>query len=52
MQKVKKISSISVTIETRKRLAALGKKNQSYENLVQEILGFVEGSDQWWAEKR
>jgi len=52
MEKVKKISSISLTIETRKRLAALGKKNQSYNNLVQEILEFIERSDRWWAERR
>ena len=52
MSTIKKISSISVTIETRKRLAALGKKNQSYNNLVQEILEFIERSDRWWAECR
>ena len=46
------ISCISLTIETRERLAELGKKNQSYDNLVNEILDFVERSDQWWAEHR
>jgi len=49
---MKKISSITVTIETRERLAELGKKNQSYDKLVNEILDFVDRSDQWWAEHR
>ena len=46
------MSSISVTKETRERLAMLGKKNQSYNNLLNEILDFIEKCDQWWAEHR
>ena len=49
---MRKISSITLVTETRERLAELGKKNQSYDNLVNEILDFVERSDQWWAEHR
>jgi len=37
---------------TKNRLTSLGKKNQSYDNLVNEILDFIESSDQWWAERR
>jgi len=47
MKNMRRMSSISLTTETRNRLAGLGKKNQSYENLIQEILDFVERSDQW-----
>jgi len=46
------ITCISLTVQTRQRLAELGKKNQSYDKLVNEILDFVERSDQWWAEHR
>ena len=45
-------SCISLTIETRERLADFGKKNQSYDKLVNEILDFIVKSDQWWAEHR
>ena len=49
---VEKISSISVKKDTRQRLASFGKKNQSYDNLVNEILDFIDIADQWWAERR
>ena len=37
---------------TKQKLIALGKKNQSFDNLLKEILDFVENSDQWWCENR
>jgi len=46
------ISSISLAIDTRKRLASIGRKNQSYDNLINEILEHINTCDQWWAEKR
>lgn len=52
MAEIKTTSSISLTPQTRIRLASLGKKNQSYDNLLVEILDFIEKCDQWWAEKR
>lgn len=52
MEKIKNMSSISVTQETRERLVSLGRKNQSYDRLLKEILDFIEKSDQWWAENR
>jgi len=52
MIQIKKMSSISLTNETRERLAFFGKKNQSYDKLLVEILDYIETSDQWWAEHR
>jgi len=46
------MSSIAVAVTTRQKLAALGRKNQSYDNLLVEILDFIEKCDQWWSEKR
>ena len=48
---MEKISSISLTKETRTRLASFGKKNQSYDNLLAEMLDFIDTSDQWWADR-
>ena len=52
MSLIKKMSSISITCTTRHRLATFGRKNQSYDNLLVEILDFIEKCDQWWSEKR
>jgi len=46
------MTTITVTNTTKNRLVTLGKKNQSYDNLLVEILDFIEKCDQWWAEKR
>jgi len=46
------MTTITVTNTTKNRLTILGKKNQSYDNLLVEILNFIEKCDQWWAEKR
>jgi len=52
MDLMRKLSSVSLCQNTRERLASFGKKNQSYDHLVNEILDFIEHSDQWWAERR
>lgn len=52
MNKIRNMSSVPITQETKKRLESLGKKNQSYNRLLTEILDFIEKSDQWWVENR
>jgi len=47
MPNIDAISSISLSINTRKRLASIGRKNQSYDNLVNEILEHVDICDRW-----
>jgi len=52
MQNIDVISSISLAIDTRKRLASIGRKNQSYDNLINQILEHIDKCDRWWDEKR
>jgi len=52
MQNIDVISSISLSVNTRKRLASVGRKNQSYDNLINEILEHVDNCDKWWVEER
>ena len=49
---MKQITSVSLRRETRERLVSFGKKNQSYDNLLNEILNYLDTADQWWAERR
>jgi len=38
--------------ETKNRLNLHGKKNQTFDQLVNEILDHLEKCDRWWCENR
>jgi len=52
MQSIYSITTISVKKNTKKRIVSLGKMNQSFDELLNEIITHVEKCDQWWCQNR
>jgi len=52
MVNTKTKTTIEVQKITRNRLASLGKKDQTFDKLVSEILNHIEMCDRWWCENR
>jgi len=52
MQNICSITTITVKKNTKKRIASLGKMNQSFDELLNEIITHVEKCDQWWCQNR
>lgn len=52
MQSIYSITTITVKKDTKKRIISLGKMNQSFDELLNEIITHVEGCDQWWCQNR
>ena len=44
--------TIDLSTETKKLLVSYGKMNQSYDDLICEILTHVDTCDKWWSENR
>jgi len=49
---VKTKTTIELQKFTRNRLASLGKKDQTFDKLVDEILNHIEMCDRWWCDNR
>lgn len=49
---IKNTTTIQLNIDTRNHLASIGKKDQSFDDLVSEILKHVKTCDRWWCENR
>jgi len=45
---IEKRTTIELKKTTRDKLASLGKKDQSFDNLVSEIIIHLEKCDTWW----
>ena len=45
-------TTIELHKTTRNRLASFGKKDQSFDKLVSEILNHIEQCDKWWCNSR
>jgi len=52
LQKFCSTTTITVKKNTKKRIASLGKMNQSFDELLNEIITHVEKCDQWWCQNR
>jgi len=46
------VITIIVKKNTKKRIVSLGKMNQSFDELLNEIITHVEKCDQWWCQNR
>jgi len=49
---IEKRTTIELKKLTRDHLASFGKKDQSFDKLVQEILNHVDNCDRWWCNNR
>jgi len=45
-------TSITLTRTTRDKLNKFGKKDQTFDQLLNEILNHIEKCDRWWCENR
>jgi len=52
MQSIYSITTITVKKNTKERIVSLGKMNQSFDELLNEIITHVEKCDQWWSQNR
>jgi len=52
MPNIGSITTITVKKNTKKRIVSLGKMNQSFDELLNEIISHVEKCDQWWNQNR
>ena len=48
---IEKRTTIELKKTTRDNLASLGKKDQSFDNLVSEIIFHLEKCDRWWCNR-
>ncbi len=49
---IKNRTTIELKKQTRDRLALLGRKGQTFDDLVTEILNHSENCDRWWGDNR
>jgi len=52
MISIKNRTTIELKKQTRDRLAHLGRKGQTFDELVTEILNHTESCDRWWCDNR
>jgi len=52
MKTIRNVTTVQLKISTRDRLASIGKKNQSFDSLIGEILKHLEKCDRFWSENR
>ena len=48
----KKSTTITIQKNTKRKLALLGRKGQSFEKLLKEIVTHIEKCDRFWSENR
>jgi len=52
MYKRKNLTTITIKKNTKRRLALLGRKDQSFEKLLKEIVTHIEKCDRFWSKNR
>jgi len=48
---IRNVTTVQLKRSTRDRLTSIGRKNQSYDNLIDEILKHIDMCDRWWDER-
>ena len=52
MNVIKNITTVQLKRSTRDRLASIGKKDQSFDSLIDEVLKHIKECDRWWCQNR
>lgn len=48
---MEKITNIRISFQTRKHLNTIGRKNQTYDEIINEIITHVNSCDQFWSDR-
>ena len=52
MNAIKNTTTIQLKRSTRERLASIGKMDQTFDSLIDEVLKHLEKCDRFWSENR